>query len=395
MNLKYRSFIWLLCLVASALYLNSTIWFRLKSADFYKKKQEYLRAIELYEKILRRDSLVKKMDARTFFKINFSLGYLYAGFNLNNLSIEHYAKGAMKLLTDNIDGYYRRNDLDKDKLLAIGLLEAGYFKEAKREFEKLEQLYPDFKMAKKYINLVSNLGKNNVITTDNRFLFLIGDNYIKDGFYQDAREFFTKRIIDYGIDYLKALTYLDNHYSQDKEIIERVWGENIYISLEDFEDLYVKFVPWLTGAKEKLKRHLITNETFYQGSYSELLDLASSSEGASYWVRPIMIKFDKSDFKLGIRIFKKGLPNVKSTLRLGLVYPKEDKSGIYPTARIKDKGDDWQEYAIEDLYENLRIRDSKIFGWDTKGFYIDKIIWDTQGAGGTIYLDSIELFIHN
>ncbi len=395
MNLKYRLFIWLLCLIVPALYLDSAIWFRLKRANFYQKKQEYSRAIEIYRKILRKDSLVKKIDLRTFFKINFSLGYLYADLDLDNLSIEHYAKGAMRFLPNNIDGYYRHNDLDKDKLLAIGLIEAGCFKEAKREFEKLGQLYPNFKIAQNYINLIRNLEKNNIIATDDNFLFLIGDYYIKSGLFQEARDFFTKRIIDYGRDYLKVLTYLNTNYAQDKEIIKRVWGENIYVSLEDFEDLYPKFVPWLADTKERLRRHLITNETAYQGSYSELLDLTSSLEGANYWVRPIMIKFDESDFKLGIRIFKKGPSDVKSTLRLGLVYPKEDKSGIYPTAKIKDRGDGWQEYTIENLYENLKTRDAKIFGWDTEGFYIDKIIWDTQGAGGTIYLDSIELFIHS
>jgi tetratricopeptide (TPR) repeat protein len=378
-----------------ALYLDSTIWFRLKKADFYQKRQEYSRAIEIYKKILRKDSLAKKINVKTLFKINFSLGYLYASLDLDNLSIKHYAKGAMRFLPNNIDRYYCHNDLDKNKLLAIGLIEAGCFKEAKREFEKLGQLYPDFKIAQNYINLIRNLEKNNIIATDDNFLFLIGDYYIKSGLFQEARDFFTKRIIDYGISYLRVLTYLNTNYSQNKDIVKRVWGGNIYISLEDFEDLYPKFIPWLADNKEKLKRHLITNETAYQGSYSELLDLTSSSEGANYWVRPIMIKFDKSDFKLGIRIFKKGPSNVKSTLRLGLVYPKEDKSGIYPTAKIKDRGDGWQEYAIENIYENLKIRDAKIFGWNTEGFYIDKIIWDTQGAGGTIYLDSLELFIHS
>ncbi len=49
------------CLVLGALHLNSTIWFRVRLADYYMRTQNYDKAIFSYKKILRKESLSQSL----------------------------------------------------------------------------------------------------------------------------------------------------------------------------------------------------------------------------------------------------------------------------------------------------------------------------------------------
>ena len=152
MSFKFRFFLIIFSIIIFTLCINSAVWFRLKIAEDYKQNKQSKKAIQIYEKVLRKNNSRNNLSDKYFTKINFSLGYLYAAKDLRNLSIESYARGSKELTGIAIDDYYRRNDLDKDKLIAIGLLEAGRWDEAIIEFEKLKKIYPEFKKARKYIN---------------------------------------------------------------------------------------------------------------------------------------------------------------------------------------------------------------------------------------------------
>src|SRR3989338_7810538 len=103
-------FLTIFCIALISLHINSAAWLRSKLASHYENKGDLVKAIRLYAKILRKDSVKKGLDDSLFVKTNFDLAYLYGKLDLPNLAIESYAKGSYKLSQIDLNKYYTKTD---------------------------------------------------------------------------------------------------------------------------------------------------------------------------------------------------------------------------------------------------------------------------------------------
>lgn len=386
------SIIILFCLVLSALYLNSTSWFRLKLADYYKNNHQYVRAIKFYNKILTKNSLKENLQKEIFAKINFNLGYLYTKLKLRNLAIESYVRGSIKFPDIETSSYYK-NDVEKDKLLAIGLLEAGRWHRAIEEFQKLSQLYPEYLEVEKYLNIAIAFKKQNVNLGIKNFYFLIGDAYIQNRLFNEARAFFTKRILDYGFQPLQVLNYLHKGYSQNLEVKEKVWGNNIYVTLEDFETFHTQLNEWINNTQAKVNNHYITEKISYDGNRSEFLDIKYNKNGYDYWIKLLNISLDKSNLPLGIRAYIKSKDQFRGYLEIRVLYAEHGGS-VWQLGIKENIGDGWEMQRLGNLTGEAEAF-AFAHGWDTKGMQVKIIAIDTRGISTQLYIDNIELYLEN
>src|SRR3989338_4550368 len=125
------------CIALIGLHINSTAWFRGKLAVYHENRGEVVRAIRLYNKILRRETVKKRLKDEVFAKTCFDLANLYGKLGLTNSAIESYARGSHRFPQIDPDRYYTKTDYARDKLLTIGLLEGGRHEQAIDEFQKL------------------------------------------------------------------------------------------------------------------------------------------------------------------------------------------------------------------------------------------------------------------
>lgn len=380
--------------ICGCLYLNSTTWFRLKLAENYENKQNYIKSVQVYNKILRKDRLEKCLNEQALSRIYFKIGCVYSELKLENSAIESFAKCDIKFFPREIDNYYTGQNLEKEKLLAIGLLEAGKFNIAIEQFQKLKQLYPRFEKADKYINTLVGLKKQNARLDNRAYLFILGGAYIKNQLLGEAKTFFAKRIIDYGISPVEVLSYLHKKYSKDKEIIKEVWGDNIYVTLEDFESIGSCLTNWVSIANANINNQYTSISSAYKGRRSEFLDITYCKAAYDYWTKSLDIPLSKADFMLGIRVFIKSNEPFKGYLEVNFSFPSQGVSGIWQEDASKDAGEYWQERRIDDLYGKAKIMASK-FNWDISGIKLDRVIINTAGISNQCYFDEIELFLLN
>lgn len=366
----------------------------MRLADYYIKNCQHINAIKLYNKILRKNSVRKNLKERNFAKINFDLGYLYSQLNFINPAIESYARGSAKFAIVGIDHYYRRDDLEKDKLLAIGFLEAGRWDIAIEEFKKLKQLYPQFLEVEKYIKTAMNLKEKNSRRDDRNFYFMVGEAYIQNQLFNEAKVFFTKRILDYGFHPLEVLNYLNQAYSQNREIREKVWGDNIYVTLEDFETIEPQLSKWVGNAKSKVNSHHITTDAAYKGIHSEFLDITYTKAGFDYWTKPVDMLLTNPNLVLAVRMFIKSEELFKGCLEINISYPKQGTSGIWQADVKENTAGGWEECRIDNLSEKAKTIASR-FNWNTSEMKLDRIIIDTAGVSNKFYIDEIELYLVN
>ena len=108
--MKRKKFILLIIIIiiGLSLQIRSSLFYRLNLANFYKHNHKFTKSIELYNKILRKNSVKRRLSNEKLTKIHFDLGFLYAKLNFVNASIEAYGKGS-RILTLNIDfdNFYR------------------------------------------------------------------------------------------------------------------------------------------------------------------------------------------------------------------------------------------------------------------------------------------------
>jgi len=391
MNYKSGVVLVIFCSILVSLWLNSSCWFRLKLIDYYKDKGQPKKVIQLYNKILRRNNIKEELNNETFVEIYFGLGFLYAGFNLSNLAIESYARGSEKSVEAVIGSYYQRDDFKQDRLIAIGLLEAGKSKAAINELQRLKRIYPNFENAEKYISVADALLTMD-LAVDDEFYFKLGDAYIQYGLFDEARNFFAKRILYYGINPIQMLTYLHQNYSESREVIRRVWGDDIYVTLEDFEVLNPQLIQWVSKIKVKVNRHSIVDRVAYKGNRSEFLDISSMEKGRDLWVKIVNISLDDMSFDLGVRAFIRSKKPSPHSLRFNVKYPRCHESGVSSGSEGRELGGGWREYRIENLGERAR-RIALRRGWNTERMFVDKVILDTQGVSNQFYIDDVELYL--
>jgi len=348
------------CLIFAGLQFSSTAWFREKLAGCYEARQEYTKAIQLYNRILVKDGVKRRIDGEDLARIYLSMGSLYAGLDLRNLAIESYTKAVLS--SPEITQYPKSADPAGNKLLVIGMLEAEGLKKADAEESSTDEL------------------------------FLIGDTYIENGLFGEARAFFTKRILDYGAGPVDVLAYLHRRYGRDKRIRERVWGKDIYVALEDFERIEPGLGMW--DDNSGFDDHRITKEIAYKGRYSEFLAITSFGQNRDWWAKSVKIPLDDKDLELGIRFFIKSPRPDMNKLHFNTVYPEQKETGLYSGSIRRDIGEGWEEYRIDDI-SMIAGSIAQDYNWDPKGMYVDKIVVDTRGHSNRFYVDSIELYVVN
>lgn len=392
-------FLGIFCIALTGLQINSSVWFRLKLADFYKTNRQYAEAIRLYEKILTKNNTKRVLNDKIFSRINFDLGYLYNKVNLVNPAVEFYARGSAGFPRAGIEDYCFKNHFDYCKLLLIGSLEAGELDKAIECFESIKRFYPKASGAEKYFDVATLLKKENLLQGDKNFYFLIGDAYIQNQLFDEARAFFTKRILDYGIEPVQVLAYLQKKYAKNTEIIEKVWGKNIYVTLEDFEAVQPRLFHWLSSMGAKVNSHHIADEVVYKGCYSEFFDIAYALDkeyapsGSTYLlVKLVNISLKATNPNMGLRLFIKSIGPSGYNLRLNIIYPASEITGTCGVSFKQDAGDGWEEYRVENLFENAKTIASDR-NWGIDGMRADKIIIDTGCFSTKFFVDEIELYL--
>jgi len=320
-----------------------------------------------------------------------------------NAAIEYYAKAGSRFARVDLSRYFEGSSSDRDKLLAIGLLEGGQYAKAAAEFRRIKDLYPDFQYADKYEDIAKYMEKQGMVPSGEKFYFAVGDSYIKKQLFDDAREFYTKRILRYGINPMRVLSYLKKMYSRDTYIREKTWGGDIYVTLEDFESSEPRLGR--SGATETdVKSHYITAEDSYRGKHSEFLDIKyHPGQGPDSWEKIVSIPLGDKDLSLGLRLFAKSTdPSVNMSLGIEATYPKQGTTGIAMSSAKRDIGGAWQELSIEYSLSAMAegMAKSSTVGWDTKGMFINKAlftIWPPSDMNHSykFYISALELYILN
>ena len=383
-------FIFVLLLII--LKINSSAWFRAKLADYQKSKEQYVKAAELYNQILTKNSIKNHLSKKKLANINFSLGDVCAKSDLRNLAIESYARGCSELRDNELDAYRNAKQLEEKKLFAVGLLEAGRLNEATNEFKRLKQLDDRFVDTEKYVNVATSLENQAARYPEKAFYFLLGDAYIKSELFTEARAFFAKRILDYGIAPLEVMEYLHSSYYDKTKIVEKVWGDNIYVTLEDFETLEPKLYQWYTHIESEIIEHAICMESAYRGKRSKVFNIKYFEKGSDWWVQVVNIPLDFKNFKLGIRLFIFTEEQSSYYLYVNINFPEAGVDGTYTVYDNRLVLNGWHEYSIKDI-ANGATSIAQPRGWDQGGAVINKIIIDTRGQNGKFYIDEIDLFL--
>lgn len=395
-GLRYFS-IALFCVILAGLQVNSSAQFRIRRAACYEDNRLYDDAIKTYIKILRKDSVKKDLSPKLFAKVHFDLASLYAEKALSDVAIESYAAGSARYPDIGLMGHAGEADLAKDRLAAIGLLEGGRFDLAVKEFRRLKEQYPYFQDSERYIATASSLSKQGMIIGDKNFFFSIGDAYIQNQLYEEARAFYTKRILDYGVAPIETLKYLREKYSDDDDtdIKRKVWGDNIFVTLEDFETMSPRLARWLCSSFSVINGHYITKDAAYKGSRSEFLDITYTKGGFDYWAKNTNLPMDTADLKLGVRLFVKSDPPSPQYLACDFVYPSQKNTGTSISFTKQDVGNGWKEFKMEDLQGTARgIAARPGYIWDTKRMFMGKIVFaNEKGISCKVYVDNIELYL--
>jgi tetratricopeptide (TPR) repeat protein len=385
------------CITFVGLHLSSTTWFRLQLADYYKNNAQYEKAILQYNKILRKDALKKKLDDKVRSQIDLELGYLYAKAKLTNLAIESYAKGNAGFSDTYFSKYHNENDLWESKLLAIGLLEGGAMDKAVEVLKGLKKRYPQFQDADSYIEAALNLKKQNMIGNGTNYYLKIGGAYIQNQLFDEANAYFTKRILDYGVQPVEVLNFLYKEYSQKPDIREKVWGDNIYVSLEDFESMSPKLYSWVNFGGSRINSHYIAKDIAHRGNHSEFFDITYGSGGYNYWTKSVDIVLNSSDLPLGLRVYVKGVKIPKNILRINVLYPAAFISGTSRFGVDTGNSAGWKVLKISNLLEETKAIASGL-DWNTSGAKISHIIIETNNSTDPsvkLFVDDIELYIED
>jgi len=382
--LRYFSITLVSLPILAALCMNGSDHFRMKMADHYIKAAEYKKALHLYAKVLRREEIKHHLSNATSCEISFKSGYLYSKIDMPNAVIESYARGAIASSGPDLNKYRSGESLRKDKLLAIGLLEGGRYQDAAGEFQKLKALYPDFHDADRYISAARALEERKAAPGNENFYFSIGEEYIRHRLFGEAREFYTKRILHYGIFPLRVLRHLRDTYSADVDVRGKVWGSNIYVTLEDFES--AEYEP---------------STNIYEGHRSKVLDIPHNKvHGLSVFEKVIEVPFDK-DLNAGIRLFVKcDDPSVRIILGVEATYLKARTSGISLHSVQEDAGGGWAVHKIRSLFEVAQgMAGEPRNNWSMENAFINKcslVIWaDSAVRSDKFYVDEIQLYLEN
>ena len=391
----------IISLALGALYLNSTTLIRVKLANYYTRTKHYNEAINAYNKIIRKEKAHLKPrvhDSIFLSGIHFILSELYSRKNMKNLAIEEYVNAfKMNPQIDEPVFLFSNDPLDYRRL-AMAFLESGNFDQAIKYFIKIQGHFFGDMEIEKYIFIAKEMKAINpqpVLNDD--FYFSIGEQYIAKELWAEAKVFFTKRITK-NVGPVEVLRYLNKRYNlnEKSEIRNKVWGENLYVSLEDFEDSKAPvFVNGPSDAKSTVRSHEIARGISHGGNCSEYFDLTYAIERYyDYWVKTEHISISIENLPLSVRLFVKSAKPFRGDLRLIIAYPVSSVQGVInsqPGAGSITA--DWRLLKIEDVLKKAKVVGQR-FKWNTSKMEIVGVVVNTGADTNQFYIDDIELFLN-
>lgn len=144
----------------AAVTINSSTWFRLHTADYYTKNKNFDRAITIYTKILRKESINPRrgnLDSEHILDIHYKLAKLFLTQGKHSEAARVLRKIVDLGANFKIDTFYNTQDPESCKSLGLALFHAGLKNEGIRQFKRAFDLKPydaigHYKMALIYKN---------------------------------------------------------------------------------------------------------------------------------------------------------------------------------------------------------------------------------------------------
>lgn len=383
----------LFCISLIALQIGSTACFRVRLADYFCRNHEYAKCISVYSRVLVRNNIKQSLSSQALSEIYSTLADAYAQIDLRNAAIKAYSEAAAENPVA-VLASYNNTSLQRGLLPAIGVLESGNFDIALEKFKSLTKLYPDSSVLDMYTATADMLLKNPVSGSDISIYFSIGDAYISNGLFNEAKEFFTKRIIDYGVGPMDVLRYLNKQYSPSISVKRHVWGDNIYVVLESFEAISPRLSRLMSNLRSRVKSHSIVYDASGKG-FLETLDIDYTGKGYDFWAKEAKFLLKDTDPALGIRIRIKSHDVSAALLYFEVIYPQDNTVSVCTHRTLRrDIGGGWFEYAIEGLYNEAKAI-APVNNRGTEEFLFSRVIVDTQGVTNKFLIGNVELFLLN
>jgi len=367
MNSKRFLIIVVFAFALGSLCLNSSTWFRLKLARFYEKRRSELDEMRVYKKIVRKGMVTnsryksKKVESTL-------LALIIKNINRDLKACDWYLKNNKGKIED--------------------------FEKGMDAYAKVEQVYVEYspifsKLSPAIWNGVGVKIKNNKF----KFCILYAKYYIEKEEWVKAREFHTKELVKYYEPERLLISLADIfNLPNNSEIKKKIWGDEVYVSLNDLD---IKEAPilnfWTGNTESKVNFHGLTDKESYRGNISENLKIVYTKAGYDYWAFFIDIPLGAQMGNVGLRTYLKGEDGFKGALVVNINYPLAKRSGVLRSDRVKVLNNNWQEAIITDIYKKAKSMADQM-GWSIQDMYIDRVGIDTAGYSGNIYIDDFELF---
>lgn len=344
----------------------------MKVVEFYKGIGRYDRVV-IYEKILRK-AKVTKASPETIRCLSEKARQDYRE------AVDYYLKNAERLSRENYSEL-----VEFEKLLDFYQIVVGLDDSYRRSLSILgipvDTYWDEIFLAakKKKIALCLSFGEN--LARQRRF--------------REARIFYTTTMTEYFTP-VEVLQILGDLYDvpEKKMVREKIWGKNIFVVLEDFENTTRPVISnWATSNYPRVKAHEISGNEFYTGSQSEYFDLRYASPGWDYWAKRVDIPLAAKNRPMGVRFYLKSRGPFKGCLRFTVVMGGDQKrTGIWHEDEVRDAERGWQMRWVDDVYQKAVLSATKS-GIPAENLRIDQIIINTDGHSNQFYVDDIELYL--
>ena len=352
------------------LYINSSEWFRLRQAAFYGDRGEQSKEARTYKKILRKQLVVGTYGEENNKEV---AGYLL-----------ELIRESLKENTDLAQRYLNGKNGNEDASFHKGMAQLIKNDALYREYTPVLSIV----LPREWENINSEIRKNKLSLCLN-----IAESYIEEGNLDKARDFLTEEIVVYYNPF-ELLKQLKSHYSVNSVIKNKIWGEYIYIVIENFKDIKSTLLTsWASNTKSKIENHAIsTGEGFRGASCSEYFKISYASPGYDYWAFSVNFPLTIESDSVGLRVYVKRKEISKGSMVINVIYPRSKRSAVIRSDESRILEDGWRELLIKDIYKKSKtIADEN--NWGTENMYIDRIGFDTIGYSDIIYIDNFEMFI--
>ena len=355
-------------LAVSILWVQSTDLFRLKLAGYYRNNNDLDKTMHLYKKVLRKNLVESK-----------------------NLSRDPLGMELIDIYSQRIES--RLNSADAN-LTVSDFPDMDIFIKGINEYQDIYRLNTDYGKvlgkvdSQRWRRLIDEVKKRKVT-----YCIDFSQRYIRRGMWDRVKKFYTQDMAEYfnPQDMLERLTdFYDT--PENAGIKEKIWGDTVYISLEDFEDNdSPKFQYWAGNTEPEVNSHRLSRKASFRGEQSEYLDISYKKRGFNYWAMGNTIPLDESLDSIALRLYVRSRDKFGGGLVLNIYYPESRQSCVIRSHDFRDING-WQEIYITEIYN--KAKDCAIKnGWDIRDMYIHRVGIDDYGISNELWIDSLEMFI--